>query len=493
MTKATAFFVLIILYANTARTQQLLNGNFETGTADSWKFSTAASVNPLLKPGYTFTIDRDTSKGNSLVGHYKSGDNAFWCQLRQKVGYKPTDSLEKIRLRASVKFKKGMAGTASVAARALQGNQSFGFFEQVLVADTAWTPVQIDFIVPQWIDSIAVFCALRGNGEFWFDDLRLEKIGSGKFEQSTKAKAYLDSAIRIIAANAFYRDSIDFQDYVDYARLLASDAKTPADCYGSIAFILQGLNQKDHHSFFQTASQAGALNSENGEDFTMPSGGLIGKDIGYVKVPATGALSDKVVRLYADSLQRLIRKLDSKNIRGWIVDVRDNTGGNSFPMQLGLGPIIGEGIFNRKLKGGVVVDSTGYRKGAIRVNGETLLKIDHPYSLLRADPRVAVLMNGLTGSSGESVVLGFKNRPGAKLFGAPTYGATTANTDFTLPDGALMLVMTGVQTDRSGHEYGGKIYPDVAVKDDETTKADEVAEAAAQWIRSEKGKRKEKE
>ena len=483
MTKATTLFLFFIFSANLARTQQLINGDFETGNADSWKFSTPATSNPSQKPGYVFTIDRDAAKGNSFVGHYKSLDNAFWCQIRQKVGYKPTDSLEKIRLRSSVKFKKGIAGTATVAARALQGNQSFGFFEQVLVADTGWTPVVIDFIVPQWIDSIAVFCALKGNGEFWFDDLRLEKIKGGKFEQSAEAKAYLDSAISIITAHAFYRDSVDFQEIVDYARLLASDAKTPADCYGPIAFILQGLNQKDHHSFFQTASQARALNSDNGEDFTLPSGRLIGKDIGYIKVPATGALNDAVVKLYADSLQRLIKKLDSKNIRGWIVDVRDNTGGNSFPMLLGLGPIMGEGIFDRKLNAGIATDSAGYWKGEIRIDGESLARIDHPYTLLRANPRVAVLMNRLTASSGESVVLGFRNRPGTKLFGEPTYGATTANTDFTLPDGALMLVMTGMQTDRSGHEYGGKIYPDVTVKDDEQTKTDEAVDTAAKWLR----------
>ena len=54
---------------------------------------------------------------------------------------------------------------------------------------------------------------------------------------------------------------------------------------------------------------------------------------------------DSINRIkYADSLQYQIKLMDNKYIKGWILDLRENSGGNCWPMLTGLGPLLGNGI-----------------------------------------------------------------------------------------------------------------------------------------------------
>ncbi len=50
------------------------------------------------------------------------------------------------------------------------------------------------------------------------------------------------------------------------------------------------------------------------------------------------------MKKFASLLQREIKELDQNEIDNWIIDLRGNTGGNMYPMYLGLSPILGEGI-----------------------------------------------------------------------------------------------------------------------------------------------------
>ncbi len=286
----------------------------------------------------------------------------------------------------------------------------------------------------------------------------------------------------LISTHAMYRDSVDYPELVKDAMILAADAKSTADCYPAIKFVLSGL--KDHHSFFQTPAEASFLNRDKDSAMTLPSGERLGSTVGYLKIPFCMAVNPAMEKVFADSLREAIRKIDNQQIFGWVVDVRDNTGGNCWPMLLGLGPILGEGVFDKKYKEGKLIDSVGYWAGTIKGKDALIIKTTTPYELYRPNPKVALLMNGMTASSGETVVLSFKSRPNTKIFGEPTYGLTTANQDFSLSDGAMLFICKAKQTDRMGNEYGGKIYPDVYVKDDKNTAGDEIIETAVSWLKN---------
>ena len=88
-----------------------------------------------------------------------------------------------------------------------------------------------------------------------------------------------------------------------------------------------------------------------------------------------------------------------------------------------------------------------------------LQRVDTPYRLRRESPRVAVLIDGGTASSGEAVAIAFQRRPDTRSFGTATCGLSTANEQYTMSDGASLFLTVAVMADRTKFLYGAQIAP----------------------------------
>jgi hypothetical protein len=66
-------------------------------------------------------------------------------------------------------------------------------------------------------------------------------------------------------------------------------------------------------------------------------------------------------------------------------------------------------------------------------------------------------------SSGEAIAIAFIGRPNTRSFGVPSYGFTTSNSTFTLPDSVSMILTTSLEADRNGVVHPGPLTPDVVV------------------------------
>ena len=69
---------------------------------------------------------------------------------------------------------------------------------------------------------------------------------------------------------------------------------------------------------------------------------ILKTQIGYIKISGF-SYTDSLCNAFALRLQQIIKEIDNNNLKGWIIDLRNNTGGNMWPMLLGIGPIIGDG------------------------------------------------------------------------------------------------------------------------------------------------------
>jgi C-terminal processing protease CtpA/Prc len=145
-------------------------------------------------------------------------------------------------------------------------------------------------------------------------------------------------------------------------------------------------------------------------------------------------------------------------------------------MLAGEGPILGEGL------AGYFIDPDNnkiawyYNDGASLIDDYQITKVNSPYSLLRSDPKVAILTDRFTASSGESIVVAFIGRSNTKRFGSPTTGLTTANSTFELNDGAIIVLAVSTVADRTGKLYGNKIDPDQNAIDSE------ILDLCIEWI-----------
>ncbi|MBC7654188.1 MAG: S41 family peptidase, partial [Oligoflexus sp.] len=241
----------------------------------------------------------------------------------------------------------------------------------------------------------------------------------------------------------------------------------------------------DNHSFVQTKTVAENYTKSNSTPL-KPKAKLLEKNIGYIYVPGFTSTNDSISKLFTDTIQNLIKNLDTRQkINGWVVDLRDNTGGNMFPMIAGLGSLIGEGTLGYFIKKNTDfnMNSRWYYKNGIAGNGKNLSVTDIKefYKIKNPKYKIAVLISNKTSSSGEMTAISFIGKKNVKLFGQHSGSYTTGNVSFKLSDGSALVLACSLVADRNQKKYLHGIEPDVVTKKS-NTEFDEAIRVASSWL-----------
>ncbi len=219
------------------------------------------------------------------------------------------------------------------------------------------------------------------------------------------------------------------------------------------------------------------------DEFSAPSGRRLDNGIAYVEV--AGVSSGPRAADYDDAVHAVLRQLDDGTLRGFIVDLRRNTGGSVEPMLASIGPLAGSGKLGAYVSSKNTSEwSYDGARGAAIFEGYELAKVATPYTM-RADIPVAVLTGPLTAQAGEALVVAFAGRAQSRRFGEGTRGVPFGSTTKTLSDGALLVLTVTVYSDRAGQRYEGVIPPDEAVAIDWAKLGaadDPVVTAASRWL-----------
>jgi carboxyl-terminal processing protease len=242
-----------------------------------------------------------------------------------------------------------------------------------------------------------------------------------------------------------------------------ADARSYAATYPALRKAVKELG--GDHSAFLTPEEAavdfrGAPPTTGGPE---PRPTVTTADgITTIVVPTLVGGDDASHQRYIDAGAQALVDAAPATTRGWVVDLRGNHGGDMWPMLAALSPLLDEGqvmsfqYADRSMpvtvQGGAVVDDG--KVAATSAPGRV------PGSL-----PIAVLTDGMTGSSGEAAAIAFVGQEGVRSFGKPTYGYSTANEPRTLFDGAIVNLTVAVDADRTGKRYGVPVVPDVTVDD----------------------------
>jgi hypothetical protein len=288
---------------------------------------------------------------------------------------------------------------------------------------------------------------------------------SSSKETTKYIRKYINDLNKIIKKNAIYSDSLNWQILNNHLDSLVKNLKTKEDITIATKYVLDQLRLSgDNHSFFMPKTTVEKFSNHN-TDGRQPYAKLIDNHVGYIYVPGFFSISDTACYNFASKIQKLIKDLDSQNsITGWIVDLRQNTGGNMYPMIAGLGPLIGDGTLgyfvHPKTKS---TDKWFYSNGSSGEGNEKLVTIQNPYTIKSNNPKIAVLISSQTGSSGEMTAVSFIGKQNVKFFGQPSGGYTTGNQGYKLIDGAYIYLAVSYIEDRNNKKYLGSIYPDVLI------------------------------
>jgi carboxyl-terminal processing protease len=294
------------------------------------------------------------------------------------------------------------------------------------------------------------------------------------------ALAYLNNALDLIQEYSYYRKNVDWNAIRNASYQLASGAETPLQTYAAINLVFQTLGDT-HGGIKQPYIPVSTDVSSPIPSFLPSVGKLLDNHLGYIFVPNSGFSDDTSANGYVASMHGEIRRIDQSHPCGWIVDLRGNGGGWFGPMEVGIGPILGDG----KLGGTVDADGnitySTYQNGIVRWGDYISFGFSSPYHLFESYPPVVVLVDGGTSSAAESLTIAFHSRPDTRSFGQPTGGQNPGvGKVFTLEDGGILWITNSLSVDRTG-----KIYSMVPIQPDEvvTLPVDgSVPQAAEDWL-----------
>ena len=326
-----------------------------------------------------------------------------------------------------------------------------------------WKKAKLSIVSPTNAYKVKIGAILYGKGKVYFDDFEIQLID---IKENRNDVAYIAQAIDIIRNNSLVRDSVNFEEL----QAKASSIATASNNDLALEYLLGSLKKYgDDHSFLMKAEEAKSWEANENPESTIDFPSVrIEKSIGVITVPPFHSGNEKLMIEYADSLHKGLSFAFSNELKGWIVDLRKNTGGNMEPMIVGLGPLLDSG------KIGSLVDINGeneywyYKDGHYYWEKEKGISLDDPFTLNKKLP-VVVLTSEQTGSSGEVVVISFIGNTKTTSMGKPTWGLTTGNGEFELEDGTKLFMASTKMVDRNGIVYSSKIQPDYVIEDDNKT------------------------
>jgi carboxyl-terminal processing protease len=307
-----------------------------------------------------------------------------------------------------------------------------------------------------------------------------------------KAEQLLDEALRFMEKNYYHRDLVDWKNLAAQARQQLLKADNCDDAYASITWCFKQLGER--HSFIMPPDKAARYNGD--QSLESPAGltELVGEirgewltdSIAYLTVPWVRCDDSLVCERIADSLQAVIASLDTRHISRWIIDLRNNSGGNCWPMLAGIGPLLGDGVYGYFVASGERIPIS-YNNGSACQGRHVICRVseDHGYHTYAAHKSVVVLTGRRTVSAGEIVALAFKGREKTCLMGEPTAGLTTANATYSLSDRSVLVLTVCQEADFSGRICDGRIQPDQLVPTSSTAADPDTARSAAiAWLKS---------
>ena len=162
----------------------------------------------------------------------------------------------------------------------------------------------------------------------------------------------LDEAFGLMKKYYYKKDSVEWTALFTAAKTRLNQSTNCEAAYEALQWCFKEMKEK--HSFVLPAEKASLYNGNiNSSNTPVELSKLIGPlrhelaeaGIAYIDVPWISTADKKVCTNFADSLQRLIANYDKQGVTKWIIDLRNNTGGNCWPMLAGLGPLIGNGVY----------------------------------------------------------------------------------------------------------------------------------------------------
>jgi carboxyl-terminal processing protease len=288
---------------------------------------------------------------------------------------------------------------------------------------------------------------------------------------NTGVSQYIGNIIDPMKQNALHRNKIDWVSFKQKVISKAGNAQNVDEPQVIEAISLAITLLNDSHSYFVTHTGKKITGNHqicNPVNYTIPN---LPSNIGYIK-PQIFPDDPTKANEYAEALQNTIKNQDSQSLKGWVIDLRNVSGENMWPLIAGLGPFLGDGLCGYFIDYEGVTVPWSYANGLVE---DVLVK--QPYKLINNNNKIALLVNFTTSSAGEGAAISFIGKSNIKTFGEKTCGQATTNKLVPFIDGSVLHLTVSIMSDRNRKIYPTAILPEIIEKDQQ-----KLIEKAVDWL-----------
>ncbi len=319
---------------------------------------------------------------------------------------------------------------------------------------------------------------------------------------------HVDSLYTFIRYNSIWRNTVDWDQVDDTFHREIPTARSLHDTMQCFVKVLEELNDvhsqiylnQQYYGHYPAFDEATLKHLIPLNDRAVAATNQIRTDwlasrYVYVRVPGMQVFDNGQINAFAQNLHDSIQAYASRKVKGFVIDLRLNTGGNIYPMLSGLSALLGDGVvaYETDIEGRQVrtweIINGNFTIGEYQTTAISTRQMKD----FRKKP-VVILTGPVTRSSGSMVAIAFRGRANTYFIGEPTAnGYTTSNGFFSFAPNLTLNFATHFVADRTMQRYQSTVNPDLLLPGGDRfddLSADDKIQAALAWLTGSKRSRK---
>ncbi|HEX5112557.1 MAG TPA: S41 family peptidase [Saprospiraceae bacterium] len=288
-----------------------------------------------------------------------------------------------------------------------------------------------------------------------------------------------DVVYDFIKSNSIHRNKVDWGKVDNRFFSALSNSHSLQDTMEAFTSVLQALDDvhsqiylnNQYYGYWHANEGPGADRLSNLVQLAAETSGKIKCDLledqfAYIRIPAMTAYGPDEVNRYARMLRDSVDRMSQMNVKGFILDLRLNTGGNMYPMLSGVGHLLGDGDIAYEVDLYDQVASTWkIENGNFLINDFPVTHMDSALVKGLDEIPVVILIGPVTASSGSNIAIAFKTRKHTVFLGESTAaGYTTSNGYFQFAPNLVMNFAVNYVADSNLNLYPVNVDPDILIE-----------------------------
>jgi C-terminal processing protease CtpA/Prc len=312
----------------------------------------------------------------------------------------------------------------------------------------------------------------------------------------------VDVVYDFIKSNSIHRQKVDWGAMDQEFWTAVSSARNLNDTMEAFVLVLKALDDvhsqlylnNQYYGYWHPTEESNSPTLTNLVENARATIGIIKDTLleekyAYVRVPGIKANGFAEVNVYARAIRDTIDYYGRKDVKGFVLDLRLNMGGNMYPMLSGLGCLLGDGEIAYEVDlTDTIVRTWHIEQGNFVLNDFPVTNLEQASIKGLNEIPVVVLIGPVTASSGSTTAIAFKGRRNVILIGEPTAkGYTTSNGYFQFAPDFYMNFAVAYVADRNMRLYPSEVEPDVIIPGGdnfEKLMLDEKIKRALLWLKA---------